>query len=68
MLFSIFVPAFLIYGIIPIFLKDGKTLGRLIAKLVVINKNGEPLKWHKTLLRALCSIVFNIYLTITFEE
>lgn len=63
-MFSIFVPAFILYGIVPVFLKDGKTIGRLAAKLIVINSNGTTLKWYKTLLRALASIVINIYLAI----
>ena len=63
-MFSILIPAFLLYGIIPIFLREGKTIGRLIAKLTVINNNGKPIGWLKTLFRALASIVINIYLAI----
>ena len=59
---SIFIPAFLFYGIVPIFLKEGKTIGRLIAKLIVIN--GKPINWLHTLFRALVSIIINIYLAI----
>ena len=61
---SIFIPAFLLYGIVPIFLKEGKTIGRLVAKLIVIENKGKPIGWLKTLLRALVSIVINIYLAI----
>ena len=61
---SIFIPAFLFYGIIPIFSKEGKTIGRLIAKLIVINNNGKPINWLHTLFRALVSIIINIYLAI----
>ena len=63
-MFSIFVPAFILYGVIPLLLKDGKTIGRLAAKLIVINNNGTTIKWYKTLLRALASILINIYLAI----
>ena len=62
--FSIFIPAFLIYGILPIIFKDGKTLGRFFAKLVVIDKKGRPINWFRTFCRALVGIMINIYLAL----
>ena len=60
---SIFVGAAIVYLVLPLFFKKGRTLGKLIAKLVLV-KNNNYISWYQGLLRNFLSIIFNIYLAI----
>ena len=60
---SILAGSIITYIFIPLILKRGRTLGKLIAKLALI-KNEMYAKWYEVILRYLLSIVFNIYLAI----
>ena len=60
---SILVGSLITYVIIPLLIKRGRTIGKLIAKLALV-KNETYAKWYEVILRYLLSIVFNIYLAI----
>ena len=60
---SILAGALITYIFIPLILKRGRTIGKLIAKLALV-KNEMYAKWYEVILRYLLSIVFNIYLAI----
>ena len=61
---SILVSSSLVYLIIPLIFTKGRTLGKLVAKIVIINKNDEYITWYHLLARNGLNIIFNIYLAI----
>jgi len=61
---SILVTSIFVYIVIPLLIGKGRTLGKLIAKLVLVNKNKEYSAWYQVVLRYFLSIIFNIYLAI----
>ena len=60
---SILAVSLITYVILPLLFKQGRTLGKVIAKLS-LNKNNEYAKWYLVVIRYLLSIVFNVYLAI----
>lgn len=61
---SILVVSIFVYIVLPLIIGKGRTVGKLIAKLVMVNKNKEYSKWYQVVVRYLLSIIFNIYLAI----
>ena len=60
---SILAVSLIVYVLLPLLFKRGRTLGKVIAKLS-LNKNNEYAKWYLVVIRYLLSIVFNVYLAI----
>lgn len=61
---SILFGSLIVYIIIPLILRNGKTIGKLGAKLNVISDNNEYASWYKIVIRYILSIICNIYLAI----
>ena len=61
---SILVASSLVYLLIPLIVGKGRTFGKLIAKVVLVNKNNDYAVWYQVLARYSLSIIFNIYLSI----
>lgn len=54
----------IVYLIIPLIAKQGRTIGKLIAKLAIADNNNEYAKWYLVGARYLLSIILNVYLTL----
>lgn len=61
---TILLGSIIVYIIIPLILRNGRTIGKLFAKLYVINDNKSYCKWYKIILRYLVYIIFNVYLAL----
>lgn len=61
---SLFLASIIIYIIIPLSLSKGRTLGKLAAKLYVVNDDSSYAKWYKILIRYILNIIFNVYLAL----
>lgn len=61
---SLFLASIIIYIIIPLALSKGRTLGKLAAKLYVVNDDSSYAKWYKILTRYILNIIFNVYLAL----
>ena len=61
---SMFVAAFITFFVLPLCLRRGRTLGKLIAKLNIVSKDYSYITWYKLLLRFLISTITNIYLFV----
>lgn len=61
---SLLLSSIIIYIIIPLSLSKGRTLGKLAAKLYVVNDDSSYAKWYKILIRYILNIIFNVYLAL----
>ena len=61
---TIFVSSFIVFYIVPLLLRKGRTLGKYILKLYVINYKFEYVKWYALLLRQFLYIIINVILGI----
>lgn len=61
---SLFLASIIIYIIIPLSLSKGRTLGKLAAKLYVVNDDSSYAKWYTILIRYILNIIFNVYLAL----
>ena len=61
---SLFSGSIIVYIILPLLFKRGKTLGKFVAKLALVDKNNNYISWYKTIFRYLLSILINVFLSI----
>ncbi len=61
---SLLLASIIIYIILPLVLSKGRTLGKLAAKLYVVNDDNSYAKWYKILIRYILNIIFNVYLAL----
>ena len=62
--FSIFIGSLLVYIILPLCLKGGRTIGKTAAKLYVLDDSLNKKKWYMIMIRYFISIIFNVYLAL----
>ena len=61
---SILLGSIIVYFILPLCFRRGRTLGKIAAKLAVINDNNSEIKWYKLIARSFISMIINVYLAI----
>ena len=61
---SMLVSSFIVFFVVPLCIRKGRTVGKLIAKLNIVSKDYSYIKWYQLLLRYFISTITNIYLFI----
>lgn len=61
---SMTVTSFIVFYVVPLCIRRGRTVGKLIAKLNIVSKDYSYITWYKLLLRYLVSTITNIFLFI----
>lgn len=61
---ALFLATMVALFILPLIFKEGRTLGKLILKVAVRNKDDSDIKWYKVMLRWLFQLVFEILLGV----
>jgi uncharacterized RDD family membrane protein YckC len=61
---SMAITSFIVFYILPLCLRKGRTVGKLIAKLNIVNKDYSYITWYQLLLRYFISTITNIYLFV----
>ncbi len=52
--------------LLPLFLKDGQTLGKVVCGLKVVDQKGFRVKYSRMILRCFIGLFFNVFLAILF--
>lgn len=61
---SILFGSLIVYFIIPLCFRRGRTIGKLAAKLAVISDDNSEAKWYKIIIRYFISMIINVYLAV----